>query len=409
MNTAAPGPLAGILVADFSRVVAGPYAAMVLGDLGADVVKVERPPHGDDTRGFGPPFVEVPGPDGRATLSSYYLSVNRNKRAVAWDLSAPEGLRRARALAERADVLIENFKPGGAKRLGLGYEELAQVNEGLVYCSVSGFGSEGRGASLPGYDFLVQAVGGLMSITGDGGEHAEPRKVGVAVIDVLTALYASNAILAALHERDRSGLGQRVEVDLMSSSLASLVNQASTYLTTGAVPRAMGNRHPSIAPYEMLEAADRSFVVAVGNDAQFAALAAAVGKPSMAEDSRYSTNAARVENRESMRVELEGALGVRSAGEWVAELQRAGIPCGVVNDIGEAFAFAEQVGLEPVVRIDRSGDGASTGAWPAARPDAGAQAASPMRLSRTPVSYRLPPPRLGEHSAEVEELLDAES
>jgi len=403
----APGPLTGLLVADFSRVVAGPYAAMLLGDLGADVVKVERPGAGDDTRGFGPPFVEVPlGEGGHEPMSSYYLSINRNKRSVAWDLSSPEGRRRARALAERADVVIENFKPGGAARLGLGYEELARLNPGLVYCSVSGFGTRGEGASLPGYDFLVQAVGGLMSITGDSGEEAEPRKVGVAVVDVLTALYASNAIVAALYERERSGRGQLVEVDLMSSTLASLINQASTYLTTGRVPRAMGNRHPSIAPYETLAAADRSFVVAVGNDGQFAALAAVVGKEWMAGDPRFSQNAARVANRDEMVAELEQVLVTRPAAEWVELLSRAGVPSGVVNDIGEAFAFAERVGLEPVVRLPWPGGAAEP--WRAGRPEPGAQVASPMRLSRTPVSYRRAPPRVGEHSGEVERLLDGD-
>ncbi len=387
------GPLDGLLVADFSRVVAGPYAAMLLGDLGADVVKVERPPHGDDTRGFGPPFVRYE--ENGERLSSYYLSVNRNKRGVVWDLGNADDLRKARALAERADVLIENFKPGGADKLGLGYDVLSGANPRLVYCSVSGFGSEGEGARLPGYDFLVQAVGGLMSITGDGGEHAEPRKVGVAVVDVLTALYASSAILAALVERQSSGRGQRVEVDLLSSSLASLINQASTYLTTGEVPRAMGNRHPSIAPYETLLASDRRFVVAVGNDGQFRAMARVVGKAWMGEDERFARNAARVEHREEMLAELEEALLGRTAAEWVEELQGAGVPSGVVNDIGEAFALAARVGLSPVVLADGQ-------PWPPSRPDPRAQVASPMRFSRTPATYRLPPPLLGEHSAEVE-------
>ena len=396
MSEPGAGPLAGLLVADFSRVVAGPYAAMLLGDLGADVVKVERPGAGDDTRGFGPPFVN-PDPEAGEPLSAYFLSVNRNKRGVAWDLATDEGRRKALALAARADVLIENFKPGGATRFGLGYEDIAKINPGVVYCSVSGFGSSGEGAPLPGYDFLVQAVGGIMSITGDG----EPRKVGVAVVDVLTALFASNAILAALVERSSSGRGQRIEVDLLSSSLAALINQASTYLTTGAVPTAMGNRHPSIAPYEMLAAADREMVVAVGNDSQFAALAGVVGKGWMGEDARFSRNAARVGNRDEMVRELEEALSARPAAEWVGMFQAAGIPSGVVNDISEAFGLAEQVGLTPAVRVTH----ASSTAWTASEPDPAAQIADPMRLSRTPVSYRLPPPRLGEHSAEVESEL----
>lgn len=399
----ATGPLAGLLVADLSRVVAGPYAGMLLGDLGAEVVKVERPQGGDDTRGFGPPFVEVAGAGEEPAVreSSYYLSVNRNKKGVAWDLSSPAGLAAATALCRRADVVIENFKPGTADRLGLGYEAVAAANPRVVYCSISGFGSSGPGASLPGYDFLVQAVGGLMSITGDGPPEGEPRKVGVALVDVLTALHATTAILAALHERERSGLGQRVEVDLLSSLLAALINQASTYLTTGAVPRAMGNRHPSIAPYETLAASDRELVVAVGNDGQFAALAAAVGRPELAADERFATNAGRVAHRSEMAAALEEALGARTAAEWVDLFQAAGIPSGVVNDIGEAFGLAEAVGLDPVVRIARDG----AGRWTGSRPDPGAQVASPMRFSRTGVSYRLPPPHLGEHSGEVERSL----
>ncbi len=393
MTETAPGPLDGLVVADFSRVVAGPYAAMMLGDLGAEVIKVERPPRGDDTRGYGPPFV---GPD--ASESSYYLSINRNKKSVAWDLGSDSGLSKAFALASRADVVIENFKPGGADKLGIGYEAVSAANPGVVYCSVSGFGSSGAGALLPGYDFLVQAVGGLMSITGDG----EPVKVGVAVIDVLTALYASNAIMAALYERSSSGLGQQIEVDLMSSSLAALINQASTYITAGVVPRAMGNRHPSIAPYEALMTADRRIVVTVGSDSQFVALAKVVGKPWMATDERFDSNAARVANRAALVAEIEGSLLERPASEWVGLLNEAGIPCGVVNDIAEAFEMAESVGLSPVVRVARGRDLEHAAA---SATDPSAQVTSPMRLSRTPVSYRRPPPRLGEHSTEVEAQL----
>ncbi len=389
MTVAAPsGPLEGILVADFSRVVAGPYATMLLGDLGADVVKVERPGTGDDTRGFGPPFV-----DGE---SSYFRSVNRNKRAVSWDLATADGCRLAQALAERADVVIENFRPGTAERLGIGYEQVARLNERVVYCSVSGFGSSGAGAELPGYDFLVQAVGGLMSVTGDPG--GEPRKVGVAVVDVLTAQFALSGILAALYERERSGRGQKVEVNLLLSLLSALINQASTYVTTGSVPRPMGNRHPSIAPYETLHAADRPFVVAVANDRQFSVLARLVGLDWMAADERFSTNAARVVNREELIRLLEEALRARAAAHWIDVLQAGGIPCGPVNDIAEAFALAERCGLSPVVRI--SADGAS--GVPADLPSGSNQVRNPVGLSRTPVTYRIPPPRHGEHSEAVE-------
>jgi crotonobetainyl-CoA:carnitine CoA-transferase CaiB-like acyl-CoA transferase len=367
------GPLEGLVVADFSRVLAGPLATMLLGDLGADVVKVEHPGGGDETRAWGPPFAHG--------HSTYYLAVNRNKRSVALDLRDEHGRRAARALAGRADVLVENFKAGSMERLGLGYEELARDNPGLVWCSISGFG-RGAGAALPGYDFLVQAMSGLMSITGPAG--GEPTKVGVALVDVLTGLYAFGGVLAALRERDRSGRGQRVEVSLLGSALASLVNQASSYLCTGRPPRAMGNRHPSITPYETLATADRPLVVAVGNDGQFARLCRVLGVPEAAADPRFATNAARVANRDALAALLEGALAARGAAEWVAALSEAGVACGLVNDVGEAFALAERFGLEPVA--DAEGV---------------PQVADPIGLSATPASYRLAPPALGQHTAEV--------
>ena len=368
-----PGPLEGLVVADFSRVLAGPFATMLLGDLGADVVKVEHPAGGDETRAWGPPWY--------GDHSTYYLAVNRNKRSVALDLRDEHGRRAARALAGRADVLVENFKAGSMERLGLGYEELARDNPGLVWCSISGFG-RGAGAALPGYDFLVQAMSGLMSITGPAG--GEPTKVGVALVDVLTGLYAFGGVLAALRERDRSGRGQRVEVSLLGSALASLVNQASSYLCTGRPPRAMGNRHPSITPYETLATADRPLVVAVGNDGQFARLCRVLGTPEAAADPRFATNAARVANRDALAALLEGALAARGAAEWVAALSEAGVACGLVNDVGEAFALAERLGLEPLA--DAQGV---------------PQVADPIGLSATPASYRLAPPALGQHTAEV--------
>jgi crotonobetainyl-CoA:carnitine CoA-transferase CaiB-like acyl-CoA transferase len=374
------GPLEGVLVADLSRVLAGPLATMLLGDLGADVVKVEHPDGGDETRAWGPPFL-----DG---VSTYYLAVNRNKRSVALDLKDERGLAAAIALAERADVLVENFRAGALERLGLGFERVRERNPGLVWCSISGFG-QAAGAGLPGYDFLVQAAGGLMSITGQAG--GEPTKVGVAVVDVLTGLYALAGILAALRERDRSGGGQRVEVSLLGSALAGLVNQASSYLCTGRAPRAIGNRHPSIAPYETLTAADRPLVVAVGNDAQFARLCGVLGLPEAAGDPRFASNAARVGNREALVAVLEGALGRRDAAAWVPPLTEAGVPCGLVNDVGEAFALAERLGLRPVVEVQGV-----------------PQVAGPIGLSGSPASYRRPPPALGEHTAEVLRWLGVE-
>jgi crotonobetainyl-CoA:carnitine CoA-transferase CaiB-like acyl-CoA transferase len=367
------GPLEGLVVADFSRVLAGPFATMLLGDLGAEVVKVEHPDGGDETRAWGPPFL--------GEHSTYYLAVNRNKRSVALDLKTDDGRRAARALARRADVLVENFKAGTLERLGLGYGELARDNPRLVWCSISGFG-RGAGAELPGYDFLVQAMSGLMSITGPAG--GEPTKVGVALVDVLTGLYAVGGVLAALHRRERSGRGQRVEVSLLGSALASLVNQASSYLCTGEPPRAMGNRHPSITPYETLATADRPLVVAVGNDGQFARLCRVLGVAGAAADPRFATNADRVANRDALVALLEEALAARGAADWVTALGGAGVPCGLVNDVGEAFALAERLGLHAV---------ADAGGVP--------QVADPIGLSATPASYRLAPPALGEHTAEV--------
>ena len=367
------GPLEGLVVADLSRVLAGPFATMLLGDLGADVVKVEHPDGGDETRSWGPPF--------SGGHSTYYLAINRNKRSVVLDLKDEAGRRAARALAARADVLVENFKAGALERMGLGYEEVARDNPRLVWCSISGFGG-GAGAELPGYDFLVQAMSGLMSITGPAG--GEPTKVGVALVDVLTGLYATSGILAALQARERTGRGQRVEVSLLGSALASLVNQASSFLCTGTVPRAMGNRHPSITPYETLATADRPLVVAVGNDGQFARLCRVLGLDALATDPRFAANADRVTNREVLAALLERALAARGAADWVAALAEAGVPCGLVNDVGEAFALAERLGLRPV---------ADAGGVP--------QVADPIGLSATPASYRLAPPALGQHTAEV--------
>jgi crotonobetainyl-CoA:carnitine CoA-transferase CaiB-like acyl-CoA transferase len=375
-----PGPLHGILVADFSRVLAGPLATMALGDLGADVVKVERPGTGDETRSWAPPY----GPDGSST---YYLAVNRNKRGVTLDLSTPDGLAAARALALRADVLVENFAPGTMERFGLGYDQLAENNPRLVYASVTGFG-RGAGAALPGYDFLIQAVGGLMSITGQ--PDGEATKVGVALVDVLAGQNLAAGVLAALYARERTGRGQRVDVDLLGSLLAGLVNQASAYLNGGVVPGRLGNRHPSIAPYETLRTADRPIAVAVGNDGQFGrlceALAAAGGEEiaRLAADPRFADNPSRVRHRDALVSALEEVLAAQPVAHWIAALSAAGVACGTVNDIAEAFALAEELGLGPVAQ---QGPVRSV--------------ASPLRLSDTPVSYRRPPPALGQHNGEI--------
>ena len=364
------GALKTLRVLDFSRVLAGPFATMLLGDLGADVLKVERPGQGDDTRSWGPPW------DDR-DVATYYLSVNRNKRSVALDLGSEEGRDRARELALGADVLVENFRPGLLDSMGLGYEALAAANPRLVYCSITGFG-RGGGAELPGYDLLVQAVGGLMSITGEA--DAEPQKVGVALVDVLAGLFASVGILAALRRREESGCGQRVEVDLLTALLAALVNQAAGYTAAGVVPERMGNRHPSIAPYEVIPCGEGELVLAVGTDRQFAALCEVLGEARLARDERFALNASRVANRVELRSLIQGHLASHPATEWARRLTAARVPAGVVNDLAGAFALAESLGLEPIVRISRD-DGGEL-----------ALARNPIGLSESPAGYRIPPP-----------------
>lgn len=369
----APGPLTGIRVADFSRVLAGPYATMLMADLGADVIKVE-PPAGDDTRQWAPPRDAT----GRAT---YFAAANRNKRSIALDLTDEADHARALALATSADVVVENFRPGVMARFGLDHASLSAVNPRVVMCSITGFGS-GQGASLPGYDLLVQAMGGLMSITGD--PDGDPSKVGVALVDVVTGLHALSAVQAALLERTRSGQGQYVEVNLLSSLLSGLVNQASAAVGTGISPGRTGNAHPSISPYEPIPTGAGQLVLAVGNDRQFQRLVRVLGEPGLATDERFATNVARVEHRAELRATLERLLAPRSAADWAAELSAVGVPAGPINSIGQAVELAESLGLEPVVQTP-SGDRVS------------AQVANPMRFSRTPAAYRSAPPDLDEH------------
>jgi crotonobetainyl-CoA:carnitine CoA-transferase CaiB-like acyl-CoA transferase len=371
--------LAGVVVADFSRVLAGPLATMLLADLGATVIKVEQPGTGDDTRAWGPPYA--------GDTSTYYLSVNRNKRSVAIDLTSEVGGSDARSLAARADVVVENFRPGQMATFGLDYPSVQATNPGVVYCSISGFGA-GAGAAVPGYDFVVQAVGGLMSLTGP--EEGPPSKVGVAMVDVLTGLHACLGIMAGLEARHRTGEGQLVEVNLLSSLLASLINQGSAYLNTGVVPQSMGNQHPSIAPYETLRASDAPLAVAVGNDRQFRALCEVVGLAPLAEDPRFADNPSRVANRSALVIALEEALAAGTAERWADELARAGVPCGPINDLAAAFRLAERLGLDPVAAVP--GDD---------RP----QLSNPIRLSATPAAYRLAPPDLGADDRAVLEWL----
>ena len=383
------GALNGLLVADFGRVLAGPYATMLMADLGAEVIKIELPGTGDDTRAWGPPWA-----DGQAT---YFQGVNRNKRSLAIDLSTQEGLAEVCDIAGRADVVVENFRPGVMARLGLDYETLRETNPRLVYCSISGFGS-GAGAALPGYDLLAQALGGLMSVT--GAPDGEPTKVGVAVVDVITGLHAAVGILAAVRHAERTGEGQWVEVNLLSSLLSALANQAQGYVGAGVVPRRMGNRHPSISPYETFPTKDRLLVLAVGNDRQFVTLCGLLDLPEVATDPRFATNEKRVEHREALYAVLSQRLRRRTADEWFHLLIARGVPCGPINSIAEGFALATELGLAPIVQVP-AGD-------PAAEPhldDTGdtspgtvATVANPIRLSRTPATYRSAPPRLGEHN-----------
>ncbi|MGR2752035.1 CaiB/BaiF CoA transferase family protein [Agromyces arachidis] len=362
----AGGVLGGIRVADFSRVLAGPYATMMLADFGADVIKVE-PPDGDDTRRWHPPV----GPDGQAT---YFASVNRNKRSVALDLADAAGRAEAQRLAASADVVVENFRPGVMTRFGLGYDEVRGSNPGVVYCSITGFGA-GEGAALAGYDLLVQAVGGLMSIT--GAPEGDPTKAGVALVDVLTGQNAVAGILLALRRRDATGEGSLVEVNLLHSLLSALTNQAGSTLATGRAPGRLGNAHPSIAPYAAFRAADRELVIAVGNDRQFRTLARLVHAPALGDDPRFAANADRVAHREALHDELERALAAASAAHWVEVLTDAGVPAGLVNDVAEALAFAERLGLSPVVDLG------------------GVRSVSdPIGLASAPARYHSPPPRL---------------
>ena len=381
-RTLPAGPLSGIVVADFSRVLAAPYATMLFGDLGADVIKVERPGSGDDTRAWGPPFA--------GEEATYFLSVNRNKRSLTADLSDPAARGELLELVRRADVLVENFRPGTMHKHGLGWPDVQEVNSRLVYCSVTGFGA-GKGAALPGYDLLVQAVGGLMSVTGP--EPGEPVKSGVALVDVLTGLHAAIGILAALRAREHTGRGQLLEVNLLTCLLSSMVNQASGYTAAGAVPGILGNRHPSIAPYEVFPTADRPLVVAVGNDRQFASLCDGLGLPGLAADRRFVTNPDRVANVDALAAVISPRMAERSAGEWFTVLTPLGVPCGPVNDLRGAFQLAEDLGLEARVAV---GDGA----------DAIDLVANPIGLSDTPSAYRRRPPRLGEHARELRAWLN---
>ena len=378
------GPLDGILVADLSRVLAGPYCSMLLADMGATVIKVESPA-GDDTRTWAPP--EKDG------ISTYYLSINRNKRSIVLDLKNPDDLSVAKSLLRRADIALENFKPGGIDRLGLGYDEVKDDNPGLIYLSISGFGTA-EGASLPGYDLVAQAVSGLMSLTGEPDGPA--LRAGISVFDVMTGLHGLIGVLAALNQRRETGLGQHIEVNLLSSAMSGLVNQTAAFTAGGVVPRRMGNAHPSVYPYQTMPTKDRDVIITAANDRQFASLCEVIGIPDAATDERFARNADRTANRDQLHPMLVEALSKWSADDLFIALNAAGVPCGPINSIGEGVELAERLGLAPRVTLgegDREVD----------------LVRNPISFSGSEVAYRLPPPELGEHSDEIRAWLLDES
>ncbi|GIX34567.1 MAG: CoA transferase [Lysobacteraceae bacterium] len=387
---AAPLPLAGVRVLDLSRVLAGPWATQLLADLGAEVLKIEHPAGGDDTRRWGPPFLR--DREGRPSgESAYYLAANRGKRSLAIDFSTPEGAGLVRALAAHCDVLIENYRPGTLARHGLDPATLAREHPRLVYCSITGYGQSGPHAQRPGYDAVIQAEAGLMSLTGEPDHRpgGGPQKVGVAVADLMTGMYAACGILAALRHAERSGQGQHIDLALFDVQVAALANQAMSYLVGGEVPERMGNAHPSIAPYQSVRAADRPFMLAVGNDAQFRRLCETLAQPALASDPRFATNPSRVAHREALIEALEARLRTRTAAHWLARLAAAGVPCAAVNTLDEVFA-SEQVRARGLLQH-------------LAHPlhEALPTVPSPIRFSATPIDPRRAPPRLGADTREV--------
>ena len=378
--------LEGIRVLDLTRAMAGPFCTMMLGDLGADVIKVERPGRGDESRGWGPPFVGKPyGP--YPGESAYFLSANRNKRSMTVNLKSQEGVRIVRQLAVKSDALVENFRTGVLDGMGLGYEQLCALNPRLVYCSISGYGRTGPFADRPGYDFVIQAEGGFMGITGP--EEGPPSRVGVPIIDITAGMFSSTAILAALRIRDLIGEGQLVDLSLLDTQVALLANVASNYLVGGQEPRRLGNSHPSITPYEAFRARDRWFALAAANERQWAVLCEVIRQPELRDDPRFADNNARVDNREALREALDVAFVSRDAAEWLEEFRRAGLPCGPINTIPEVFAHPQANARGLVTGVEHSSAGSVQ--FPG----------FPYKLSLTPADVRMPPPMLGQHTEEV--------
>ncbi len=389
------GALSHIRVLDLSRVLAGPWAGQILADLGADVIKVERPGCGDDTRAWGPPFLKDAAGH-NTSEAAYYLSANRNKQSVTIDFTRPEGQKLVKQLAAKSDIVIENFKVGGLAAYGLDYVSLKAINPRLIYCSITGFGQSGPYATRPGYDFMIQALGGLMSLTGlpEGEEGAGPVKVGVALTDILTGLYSTTAILAALAHRDQSNVGQHIDMALLDVQVACLANQAMNYLTTGVAPGRLGNAHPNIVPYQSFPTADGDLILTVGNDSQFRKFAEVAGQQQWADDPRFLTNTLRVAHRAELIPLIRQVTVFKATAQWVVELEAVGVPCAPVNDLAQVFADPHVVARGLAIELPH----ALGGKVP--------QVASPIRLSETPVEYRRAPPMLGEHTDVVlEELL----
>lgn len=379
-------PLEGIRVLDLTRALAGPYCTMMLGDLGADVIKVERPGYGDESRGWGPPFVGEPYASYPGE-SAYFISANRNKRSITLNLKEPQGQEIIRQLIAKSDVFVENFRTGVLDKMGLGYEDLTTLNPRLVYCSISGYGRTGPYADRPGYDFVIQAEGGFMGITGP--EDGPPYRVGVPIIDITAGMFSATAILAALRARDLTGEGQHIDLSLLDTQVALLANVASNYLVGGKPPRRLGNAHPNITPYEAFRARDRWFALAAANERQWAILCQVLGQPDLKDDPRFSDNGARVQNREALRDLLDAAFQARDADEWLAELREAGLPCGPINAIPEVFAHPQAEAR--CLAVEAEHPTAGTVRLPG----------FPYKLSDTPAEVRLPPPTLGQHTEEV--------
>jgi crotonobetainyl-CoA:carnitine CoA-transferase CaiB-like acyl-CoA transferase len=385
-----PAALSHIRVLDLSRILAGPWCSQILADLGAEVIKIERPGAGDDTRGWGPPYLkDEQGND--TTEAAYYLSCNRGKKSVTLDISKPEGQEIVRALTAKSDIVMENFKVGDLARYGIGYEQLSAINPAIIYCSITGFGQTGPYSQRAGYDFIIQGISGLMSVTGerDGVPGGGPQKVGVAVADLMTGMYSAVAVLAALAHRDQTGRGQYIDMALLDVAVAMLANMNMNFLTSGNVPKRWGNAHPNVVPYQVFACADGHMILAIGNDSQFRKFCEVAGCAELASDARFATNAARIRNREALIPQLEKVIATRGKDDWVVALEAVGVPCGPINNIAEAFANPQLQHRGMKVEVPHPLAGSAP------------LVANPIKLSTTPIAYRVPPPTLGEHTREV--------